>query len=175
MTTRSSRASAPMPRSMRLTRIDNVEEIEASRPAGLIECATSVPFVKATKIHAPTVGEGEYGDRCLVAFIDSGIDILHAAFMDAGGQSRIVEIWDQAETGGTTPDSNPSAVATQLWASLHGGRYRGLSSQSGHGPPATARSAGTRHARGQHRGRQQGPVPGEDFPAASPEKPKSCW
>lgn len=81
---------------------DNVRDIEASRPAGLMECATSMPFVKATKIQEPPVEEK--GDRCLMAFIDSGIDILHAAFVDAGGQSRIVEIWDQAESGGTAPD-----------------------------------------------------------------------
>ncbi len=80
---------------------DNVAEIEASRPAGLVECAISVPFVKATPIQEPPVGE--QGDRCVVAFIDTGIDILHRAFVDDAGQSRIVEIWDQREIAGTTP------------------------------------------------------------------------
>jgi subtilisin family serine protease len=80
-----------------------VLSVEASRPAGTLECATSVPFVKATAVHAPAVGEE--GDAAIVAIIDAGIDPLHQAFRDATGASRIVEIWDQRDSAGPPPNA----------------------------------------------------------------------
>jgi subtilisin family serine protease len=38
-----------------------------------------------------------------VAVIDDGIDVLHEAFLDAGGKSRIVGVWDQRDRSGTPP------------------------------------------------------------------------
>jgi endonuclease G len=39
----------------------------------------------------------ERGDKALVAIVDTGVDILHKAFVDAAGQSRIVAVWDQSD------------------------------------------------------------------------------
>ena len=81
----------------------NVLSIEASRPAGSLECETSVPFVNTTVLHEkrPPVR----GDGCLVALIDSGIDVLHEAFLAEDGKTtRIVEIWDQRDSTGPAPD-----------------------------------------------------------------------
>ncbi len=77
--------------------------IEASRPGGLIETASSLPFIKATQVHRPDTAEK--GDRALVAVLDAGIDVLHEAFRDEHGLSRIVEIWDQTDGTGPGPDT----------------------------------------------------------------------
>ena len=83
---------------------DNVERIEASRPAGMVECSTSVPFVRGSNVQPPPA-LSHNGDRCVVAFIDTGIDILHAAFRDGSGNSRVIEVWDQADPAGPAPDA----------------------------------------------------------------------
>jgi endonuclease G len=64
--------------------------------AGL-ECDKSLPFLKIAPTYA-TAGGAPYeekGDHALVAIIDNGIDVLHEAFLDEAGRSRIVGIWDQ--------------------------------------------------------------------------------
>lgn len=43
--------------------------------------------------------------NCLIAVIDSGIDIFHEAFLDAYGETRIEAIWDQTDT---LPDKGPA-------------------------------------------------------------------
>jgi endonuclease G len=73
----------------------NVLGLEASRDAGLLECTRSVPFVKANRIHDHN--PSEKGDGALVAFIDTGIDVLHEAFLDSNIVSRVIEIWDQRD------------------------------------------------------------------------------
>lgn len=80
----------------------NVLSIEASRDAGIAECAKSVPFIKANIVHQPTWSE--QGERCLVAFIDTGIDVHHESFLDDQGHSRIIEIWDQRDNTGPAPN-----------------------------------------------------------------------
>ncbi|MCH9809528.1 MAG: S8 family serine peptidase [Alphaproteobacteria bacterium] len=75
-----------------------------SRDAGVQELSTAVPFVGADDIHSgvltnPTssLPVEEKGDRALIGLIDSGIDILHEAFRDADGNSRILAVWDQLD------------------------------------------------------------------------------
>jgi subtilisin family serine protease len=81
-----------------------VISVEESRPAGSIECERSMPFIKIAAEYANAVGKyKETGDRVLIAIIDNGIDVLHKAFLDANGNSRIVGIWDQTASGGTPP------------------------------------------------------------------------
>lgn len=84
-----------------LDRDPNVLSVEASRQAGMLECAHSVPFVRANVVHQPALAE--LGDRAIVAVIDAGIDPLHQAFLDAAGNSRILEIWDQRDNTGPAP------------------------------------------------------------------------
>jgi subtilisin family serine protease len=73
-----------------------VMSIEASRDAGLRECGTSMSFVGATLVHKLPIPE--QGDASIIGIIDSGIDVLHEAFRDAHGASRILAIWNQRET-----------------------------------------------------------------------------
>jgi endonuclease G len=78
-----------------------VISVDASRPAGTFDCVRSVPRVKADLVHQPPLEEK--GDKAIVGLIDSGIDVLHQAFLDGDGLCRIVEIWDQHDPSGPTP------------------------------------------------------------------------
>jgi endonuclease G len=106
-----------------LRRDPNVVSIEASRDAGVPDCSVSMPFVGVPQVHTPPSGQaGELGDRAIVGVIDSGIDVLHGAFWDAGDPpaSRIVGIWNQRDSGGPSPRSvNPSAF-TQDYGTYYG-------------------------------------------------------
>lgn len=43
------------------------------------------------------------GENCLVAFVDSGINIEDEAFRYSNGDSRIVRLWDMTDNSGTPP------------------------------------------------------------------------
>lgn len=78
----------------------DVISVEESYPAGTEECEKSVPFIGAQEVWQ---SEGEEGAGALVAVIDNGIDVMHKAFLDGQGASRIVEIWDQCDRSGPPP------------------------------------------------------------------------
>lgn len=79
-----------------------VVSIEASHEAGGEEITQSVPHVRGTEIHnRPDVAER--GDAALVGIIDTGIDILHQAFSDSAGDSRILAVWVQRDSTGPSP------------------------------------------------------------------------
>ena len=81
-----------------------VSSVEESLPAGDIECDRSVPFIKIAAEYASAAGKyKETGDRALIAIIDNGIDVLHEAFLDDAGNSRILGIWDQNDVAGPPP------------------------------------------------------------------------
>jgi endonuclease G len=77
-----------------------VLSVEASPPCSPPECAVSVPFVRAHEVHQHYA---EKGDRALIAVIDVGIDVLHEAFRDDHGKSRIIAVWDQQDDTGPAP------------------------------------------------------------------------
>ncbi|MEY2615056.1 MAG: hypothetical protein QOH78_829 [Verrucomicrobiota bacterium] len=82
-----------------------VISVEESRPTGSIECERSMPFIKRAAEFANAASKyKEAGDSALIAIIDNGIDVLHKAFLDANGNSRIVAIWDQNDSGGQPPN-----------------------------------------------------------------------
>jgi endonuclease G len=78
-----------------------VKSVEVSRPGGFLELADSMPFVKGQPVDRPGVEEA--GQNALVGVIDTGIDVLHNAFTDEDGKTRIVAIWDQFDKAGPTP------------------------------------------------------------------------
>jgi endonuclease G len=80
---------------------ESVAGIEVSREGGQYELAVSVPFVGGDVVHRPPLSEK--GINALVGLIDSGIDVLHEAFRDAQGNSRIVAIWNQRDPTGPSP------------------------------------------------------------------------
>ena len=81
-----------------------VISIEESRPAASPDGAAlpdgvgPLEFVQVRDEYEDDGGAfTERGARALVAVIDDGIDVLHEAFLDAEGVSRIVGIWDQTD------------------------------------------------------------------------------
>lgn len=88
--------------------------VEASSPNSIFESdlntvksstnnnsCSSISLIKADKIHSQ-----ERGDKAIIAFIDSGIDIFHDAFLDENIKTRILSIWDQTDKNNS--DLNPS-------------------------------------------------------------------
>lgn len=81
------------------------------REEGSPELIQSLPFIHADDAGLALPGPAggvpvaitERGDCALFALIDTGIDILHSAFLDATGNSRIIGIWHQAGEGGPSP------------------------------------------------------------------------
>lgn len=82
---------------------DRIRAIEISRAGGFAELATSMPFVKGRPFDRQ--GIDEVGDRAIVGIIDTGVDVLHEAFVDASGKTRILAIWDQLDPKGPSPKS----------------------------------------------------------------------
>lgn len=83
-----------------------VVSMEDSRPAGPRDCARSLPFIRVPPDFQFQSGGTTYtekGTGALVALIDDGIDVLHAAFLDDQHRSRIVGIWDQDDPTGPLP------------------------------------------------------------------------
>lgn len=78
-----------------------ISEIHASRDGGTLNLDQSMPFVSGDVVHRPPLDER--GDAALIGIIDTGVDVLHEAFLAANGVSRIVAIWDQRATAGPTP------------------------------------------------------------------------
>lgn len=97
----------------------NIRSIEGSRDAGIEELDQSVPFVKADQVHRPEIDEK--GDSAIVCIIDTGIDILHEAFRDTDGNSRIIGIWDQRDSTGPSPKEVDSDAFSQDFGTLHTG------------------------------------------------------
>ncbi|HEU4836049.1 MAG TPA: S8 family serine peptidase [Pyrinomonadaceae bacterium] len=84
----------------------NVISVNDSTPGGTPDCDVSVPFIGVADDYVGPDGRSykEKGSRALVAIIDNGIDVLHQAFLDADGKSRIVGIWDQTDSSGNPPN-----------------------------------------------------------------------
>lgn len=72
--------------------------VEASRPAGGSECNRSIPYININAQYSSPAGNyEENGSHALIAVIDDSIDILHQAFLDDNGSSRILGVWDQTD------------------------------------------------------------------------------
>ncbi|MEM9317931.1 MAG: S8 family serine peptidase [Pseudomonadota bacterium] len=78
-----------------------VRSVEISRAGGFPELATSMPFVKGMPTDRPDIDER--GAHALVGVIDTGIDVMHDAFVDGDQKTRIVAIWDQLDPKGPSP------------------------------------------------------------------------
>ncbi len=84
-------------------------EIDSSSTREHVE---SIGFVKANLVHTGPFAEN--GDDCIVAIIDTGIDILHETFLDSdlasgSAKTRIDAIWVQWDNSGKTPFQVDSA------------------------------------------------------------------
>ena len=124
-----------------------VISIEGSRPDSGLDCAQSVPFVKADVIHRLP----EQGEKALIGIIDGGIDVLHEAFMDASGRTRILAVWDQTDITGPPPSLPGGKVGygtEHTQADINGYIYTGMVPLSlgrdvdGHGTHVASIAAG---------------------------------
>lgn len=112
----------------------DVISVEQSRPGGAVECARSMPFIGVAAEYPSAEGLfSEKGDRALVAIIDNGIDLLHHAFLDAQGGSRVLAVWDQRDPTGPSP-------AGFAYGTLHDGARIAGYIASGTVPPSLGRN-----------------------------------
>lgn len=97
---------------------EDVVSVEASRPLeGPGELAVSLPLVHAVQVHSVL---GERGDEAIFALVDGGLDVLHEAFQDSQGKTRILALWDQSDASGT-PRPHPFGYGTlHLQADIDG-------------------------------------------------------
>jgi Lipase (class 3)/Subtilase family len=102
--------------------------IERSPDAGIQDCGVSMPFVGAPKVQQPPIGER--GDQALVGIIDSGIDVLHEAFRDNQGNSRILAIWNQQEAPQAGITRSPHQALPEVFTQDYGVLYRAESVQA---------------------------------------------
>ena len=81
--------------------VDRVQVAEPMEP--LLD--QSVPDANADGVRTvpPPAFSGQTGAGVLVGIVDSGIDWSHPDFRDALGNTRLVSLWDQTDTGGPPP------------------------------------------------------------------------
>lgn len=125
-----------------------VLSVEASREAGVEDVGTSVPHVKGTAVHTnPTLPEK--GEKALVGVIDTGIDILHEAFDDDAGNSRVVAVWLQRDKSGPTPKDIDPVAFSQDYGTLYLAKdiadFRAAFASDGSKPPSGLRDEFSGH------------------------------
>ncbi len=86
-------------------------------PPSAQECAVSVPFVHGDAVHSGNLNER--GDSAIVGLIDAGIDILHEAFLDAQGNTRIEAVWIQGDKSGSSPKKTDPTIYSQGYGTLY--------------------------------------------------------
>ncbi len=133
--------------------IDQVAALgDVSRINGAAVCEqfldVSLPTTGANLLRGvgPTFA-GINGAGVLVGDVDSGIDIHHADFKDAGGLSRILYVWDQNNTTSVVPPSGYSYGHEWLKSDIDGGLCTevdggALTSGGGHGSHVMGIAAG---------------------------------
>jgi subtilisin family serine protease len=97
----SARGSADVLRLLELN--PDVDRVELSRETGLPELVASVQSVGGDVVHRPPFAER--GDQALVGIMDLGIDVLHEAFRNDQGLTRILGVWDQVNNIGPNPNA----------------------------------------------------------------------
>ncbi len=106
----------------------------------------SVPTTGANLLRgAGPAFAGLNGNGVLIGDVDSGIDIHHGDFKDAGGLTRILNIWDQTVVG--TPPAGYSAGTEWTKAQIDGGTCTetdpgAIASGGGHGTHVMGIAAG---------------------------------
>ena len=81
----------------------NVKSIEISRDVEAVELHETGEVVAARAAQRPPISER--GADAAVGLVDTGIDILHRAFLDDHGRTRIHAVWDQFDTAGPAPNA----------------------------------------------------------------------
>lgn len=95
----------------------HVISIEVSGDGGVEDLDSSVAFVGGDFVHRPPIQER--GDSAIVGIIDTGIDVLHRAFEDGNGASRILGVWNQRDNTGPSPHAVDATKFTQDYGTLY--------------------------------------------------------
>lgn len=106
--------SASMSAIEELGKDPDVMRVDVSRDAGEEELDVSVPAVRADVVNRRA--STDQGIHALVGIIDGGIDVLHEAFQDDNGKTRIVAVWDQRDSTGPAPKDD---AGNALYGTLH--------------------------------------------------------
>ena len=129
-----------------------IERIEAGMTPGQPLLDQSLVNTNVDDIHqglAPLL-QGYEGEGVLVGIIDAGIELNHPDFMDANGNTRVIELWDH--TMSYDPQKTPSYGYGQIWDSTeinaglcphedqfiwfgHGSNVSGILTASGNATP----------------------------------------
>jgi subtilisin family serine protease len=124
--------------------LPGVQRIQGAAPVEL-ELDASVPTTGASLLRgAGPAFTGLNGAGVLVGDVDSGIDFDHQDFKDAGGLTRLVNIWDQTNLAGPGPapflygtEWNSAQIdgglCTQTDLSGHGTHVMGIAGGDGSG------------------------------------------
>lgn len=88
------------------------------------------------------------GNGVILGFLDSGLSLENPAFRTADGRTRVIELWDQTDQSGTTPDgmlygSVYSSGEIDRWLS-EGRKNLPGADENGHGTKVAAIAAGSR-------------------------------
>ncbi|MBD3334779.1 MAG: S8 family serine peptidase [Candidatus Eisenbacteria bacterium] len=117
-----------------------VKAIEASRwmQPNLDE---SIPDVRADEVNHG--GTGSFtGDGVIYGILDTGIDVTHADFQDAGGNTRILAIWDHFVAGGGTPPAGFDYGHEFTQQMIDNGQANQHQDTAGHGTHVAGTSVG---------------------------------
>lgn len=81
-----------------------IAEIEAARNVRAVH-DTSMRVIRADEIRTRvgSTWSGATGQGALVAIYDSGLDLAHHDFRDENGNSRVLAVWDQTQSGRPPP------------------------------------------------------------------------
>ena len=75
----------------------DVENVDAGNSVkAMTDLAREYSHVDALHVGLPDFPRSFTGKGVLIGVIDTGFDFMHPAFRDAGGNSRIIHVWDQS-------------------------------------------------------------------------------
>ena len=81
----------------------DVENVDAGNSVkAMTDLAREYSHVDALHVGLPDFPRSFTGKGVLIGVIDTGFDFMHPAFRDAGGNSRIIHVWDQSGRNGNT-------------------------------------------------------------------------
>ena len=81
----------------------DVENVDAGNSVkAMTDLAREYSHVDALHVGLPDFPRSFTGTGGLIGVIDTGFDFMHPAFRDAGGNSRIIHVWDQSGRNGNT-------------------------------------------------------------------------
>ncbi len=100
--------------------------------------------IGADLLHSGTGLSRQYkGNGVIVGIIDSGFDLLHPAFMDASGNTRITRVWDQNADSGNPPSGYSYGAEISGAANIAAYQYTIGADQESHGSHVAGIAAGS--------------------------------